>query len=163
MRCEDRDRAEIVRLISRRRWGALATIRDDGTPLASQVAFAPHSRCGSLLLHVSDLAEHTRNMRKRPAVSLVVGDPDPGEGDPQTLPRLSICARATMLAPDDPEHDEAKAAYLVALPDAAPRFSFSDFRLVVLHVREAHFVGGFARAGRIDATLACELIVRAAR
>ena len=156
------DRADVVRLVTRRRWGALATLRDDGSPLASQVAFAPEPARGRLVLHLSELAEHTRNLVRRPAVSLVVGDPDVAQEDPQTLARLCVGARAAVLAPPGPDYEGAKAAYLEVLPDAAPRFAFADFRLVVLDVREAHYVGGFARAHRIDGeTMRC--IIAAAR
>ena len=60
-----RDRREIARLIVERRWGALATLREDGTPLASQVAYAAQPANGSLLMHLSELAEHTRNLLVR--------------------------------------------------------------------------------------------------
>ena len=144
------DRADIAGLLARRRWAALATLREDGTPLASQVAVAPDPGRARLVLHLSDLAEHTRNLRRRSAVSLVVGDPDLGQVDPQTLARLSVNARAVVLAGPGADFEAARAACLRAFPAAAPRFAFADFRLVALEVDEAHYVGGFARAHRID-------------
>ncbi len=152
------DRVDIAGLLVRRRWAALATLREDGTPLASQVAVAPDPGHARLVLHLSDLAEHTRNLRRRPAVSLVAGDPDLGQADPQTLARLSVNARAVVLARPGADFEAARAAYLRASPEAAPRFAFADFHLVVLEVDEAHYVGGFARVHRIDRATMCAII-----
>ena len=137
-------------LVAKSRWAALATICGDGTPLASQVAVAP-DKGGVLLMHLSQLAEHTRNLAQRPAVSVVMGQPDAGSPDPQTLARISILGMATLLAPDAAGYEAAKVAYLNALPAAEPRFAFTDFGLYALVPARAQYVGGFARAFRFNA------------
>jgi len=137
-------------LVAKSRWGALATTCDDGTPLASQVAVAP-AHGGVLLMHLSQLAEHTRNLTQRPAVSVVMGQPDIGDPDPQTLARISILGMATLLAPGAAGYEAAKAAYLSALPAAESRFVFTDFGLYALAPTREQYVGGFARAFRFNA------------
>lgn len=141
----------LVTLVRAQRWGALASVCDDGMPLASSVAcvLAPGAR--GFLLHLSRLAEHTRNLLKRPHASLVVGEPDQGDGDPQTLARLSVQGHVERLQPGSPGYADAREAYVARLPDAEPRFGFSDFELFLLAPVRGHFVGGFARAFPLDA------------
>jgi putative heme iron utilization protein len=83
---------DAARPILTRRWAALATLTDNG-PSASMVAYAPEPDLSSLLLFLSGLSQHTRNLLEEPRVALVVTEPDSGEGDPQTLARLSVKGR----------------------------------------------------------------------
>ena len=80
---------EIARLVLSKRWGALATL-NDGAPLASMVAYAPEPEIAGILMFLSGLSAHTRNLLDDPRCSLVVTEADPGKGDPQTLPRVSL-------------------------------------------------------------------------
>lgn len=144
-------RLDLVSLVQTQRWGALATVGDDGQPLASSVAYALAPGARGFLLHLSRLAEHTRNVLKRPGASLVIGEPDHGDGDPQTLARFSIQGLAERLQPDAPAYADARAAYTARLPDSEQRFGFADFELFLLAPVRAHYVGGFARAFALDA------------
>jgi putative heme iron utilization protein len=144
--------AHAARLLRRHRWGALATLEPDGTPYASSVAFVVEADFSGVLLHLSSLAPHTRNLLQRPAVSLLVSETDAGDGDPQTLPRLSLLGDITAIARDSADYAPARQTYLRRLPSAEPLFEFGDFRLFRLVPREARFVGGFASARRFDAS-----------
>ncbi len=148
---DEDNRRDLVTLVRAQRWGALASVGDDGIPLASSVAYALAPDARGFLLHLSRLAEHTRNLLKRPRVSLVVGAPDRGDGDPQTLPRFSIQGQVERLQPDSPAYPGARTAYIARLPDSEQRFGFSDFELFLLVPARGHFVGGFARAFPLDA------------
>lgn len=137
-----------ARLLMAHRWAALATLGEDG-PEASMVAYAPAPDAGSLVLFLSGLSAHTRNLITEPRVSLVISEPDPGDGDPQTLARLSIKGTAGIVERTAPDFESVWHTYVSWLPDAAPRLALGDFALFRIVIHEARYVGGFARAGTI--------------
>jgi len=107
--------------------GCLATLHD-GKPFASMVPFAATTAGGRLRLvvHVSGLAAHTRDMRSTPNVCLMMMAPESEAVPPQALPRVSITGRAAFIGTDDPEHGVLAAAYLGKFPEAADLFQFAD-------------------------------------
>jgi hypothetical protein len=127
--------------------GCLATLHD-GKPFASMVPFAATTAGGRLRLvvHVSGLATHTRDMRSTPDVCLMMMAPESEAVPPQALPRVSITGRAAFIGTDDPEHGVLAAAYLGKFPEAADLFQFADFSIVAIEPASARFVAGFARA-----------------
>jgi len=133
-------------LVRQQRWAALATVDSEGTPQASMVSYAFDIANGDLYLHLSTLAEHTRNLSHDPRASLVISKEDDGRSDPQELARATLSGTITPIVPEMNDYKMAKACYLARLPDAAPRFDFGDFSLFRLHVERVRFVGGFARA-----------------
>ncbi len=68
---ESRLSKELRALLNAQRVGALGTLGDDGAPYVSMVPFAidQHHRC--LVIHVSALAAHTRNLQERAPVALI--------------------------------------------------------------------------------------------
>lgn len=126
---------------------ALATLHD-GRPFASMVPFAATTVGGRLRLvvHVSGLASHTRDMRADPEVCLLITAAESGGVPPQAVPRVSIPAVAEFVPADAPDHAALKAAYLEKFPEAEPLFGFADFAVVALAPTAARFVAGFARA-----------------
>ncbi|MEM7404950.1 MAG: pyridoxamine 5'-phosphate oxidase family protein [Pseudomonadota bacterium] len=138
-------------IIATQRWVALATSNKDHTPLVSQVAIAGVAGQPELLMHLSLLAKHTRNLLDRPACSISMSEPDDGRADPQTLARVALTGTASVLEPGTTEFEQARAHYLRRLPDAEPRFDFGDFRLVNVRVANGQYVGGFARAFKVSA------------
>jgi putative heme iron utilization protein len=130
----------------------LATLHD-GRPFASMVPFAATTAGDRLRLvvHVSGVATHTRDMRSRPDVCLMMMAPETDEVPPQALPRVSISGQAEFIAKDDPEHAMLKAAYLGKFPEAADLFQLGDFSIVAIEPTSARFVAGFARAMTLSA------------
>ena len=126
---------------------SLATLHD-GWPFASMVPFAATTAGGRLRLvvHVSGLAAHTRDMRSFPEVCLMILAPESDAVPPQALPRVSISGRARFVPGDDAEHASLKAAYLGKFPEAADLFQLGDFSIVAIEPASARFVAGFARA-----------------
>ncbi len=141
----DEEKHHLLHLILSQRWAALATLTEEG-PLASMVAYVPESDFGGFLLHLSRLAAHTRNLLQDARASLVITQPDSGEGDQQTLVRASIQGRVSVLSRDSEEFSAARAAYIHRLPEAELLFGFSDFVLFRLHPIDIRYIGGFARA-----------------
>lgn len=131
-------------LLRAARAGMLATTVPGGQPFASLVtpAAAPD---GSVLLLLSDLAEHTRHLRADPRCALLVAG-TPEEVNPQTAPRLTLTGLA------EPDGGPAlKARYLAVHPYAALYAGFGDFRLWRMRPMGGLLVGGFARAARLRA------------
>ena len=141
---------DAARLVLRERWAAIATL-NEGAPLVSMVAYAPRPDLSSLILFLSEMSAHTRNLLEDPRASLAITTPDDHSGDPQLLPRVTLDGKAELLAPESRAYADAKALYLARFPDAAPRFDMADFHLFAFEPTSARYVGGFARALRLDA------------
>ena len=139
------DFQHLRRLLDERPVASLATLHR-GEPAVSMVPFVRRADDGALLIHVSALATHTRDMHEHPRVSLMVmAEPDAAT-PPQALPRVSLQAEARVLAREGDEYDAAKAAYLARFPDASVTFELADFSIVVLVPSSARLVAGFGRA-----------------
>lgn len=124
---------------------ALGTLHQ-GRPYVSMVPFAVLPGGTGFVIHVSQLAAHTRDMLEDPHVSLlVVAPPAPGV-TAQALARITVQGRAEQYAAGGAGHAEAKAAYLARFPHSAQMFGFSDFSLFALWPESIRFVGGFAQA-----------------
>lgn len=111
-----------------------------GWPYASLVLLAVEQTAAPLLL-ISDLAEHTRNIRADPRVALLV-DGTVGLADPLTGARASLLGRAVPCAASD---DRSLARYVARHPAAALYAGFKDFHLFRVELVAAHLVAGFGR------------------
>ena len=117
---------------------------DTGTPGISRIAFARDPQAGMLTL-VSGLAPHFRALRDRPDCALMLGEVG-DKGDPLIHPRLMIRARASFVAPDDPDRPGLRARWLERNPKATLYIDLPDFAFVRLTPVSALLNGGFARA-----------------
>ncbi len=63
---KDEQLAQAGELLLGARWAGLASVDRQGQPLASMVAFVVGEEIGGLLLHLSRLAAHTRNLMQNP-------------------------------------------------------------------------------------------------
>jgi heme iron utilization protein len=134
-------RQRLLDLLRSQPTAALATLHK-GEPAISMVpvAFAPDG----LLVHVSDLATHTRDMREHPRVSLLLMG-EAGEL-PQARPRVSIAGDAAFIDKETPQYEAARAIYLARFAQASMTFGLADFSLVRIAPLSARFVAGFAQA-----------------
>jgi hypothetical protein len=112
----------------------------------------------ALYVHLSQMALHTRALLTEPRAALVVSAPDTGEGDPQTLPRLSLAGVALAIVPGTPGYEAGQSAYVGRFPAAAERFALADFVLFRFEPAEARWVGGFARALRMTGAQLAEAV-----
>jgi hypothetical protein len=131
---------------------ALGTLHR-GEPAVSMVPFVIRLATGELLIHVSRLASHTRDLHEHPRVSLMVMATPAPELMPQALPRVTLQCDAAPLprATDDDaaRYAHARADYLARFPDASMMFELGDFVLVALRPRAARLVAGFGRASSL--------------
>jgi heme iron utilization protein len=138
----------LTHLLQRQDIAALGTLHD-GEPYVSMVPFALHP--GGFVIHVSQLAAHTKDMLANPAVSLLVIAPPEPDVPVRARPRVTIQGTATRCTENDPRHAEAKAAYLARFPQSAEMFTFADFSLFIIQPRLARFIAGFAQATSVGA------------
>jgi putative heme iron utilization protein len=143
---ESRLTRELRSLLQTQRVAALGTLCEDGTPLVSMVPFAVEPGRACLVIHVSGLAEHTRNLQSSPAVSLLVIRAEVHDEPVHALHRVTLQGRAEVLAPASPIWEVGRAAYLTRFPQAEPMNQFRDFMFMVIHVNAARQVAGFGAA-----------------
>ena len=104
------------------------------------------------LIHVSRLAQHTRDMLVEPRVSLMLMVP-PEEGqDPLALPRVTVQGRAEEVPRDSEEHEAAARAYLARFPHAERTLGLGDFSFFLIRPTTGRLVFGFGRALSLDAS-----------
>lgn len=142
--------AQAGELLQRQRWAALATLDSEGLPEGSMVAYAIFDN--RLILHLSELASHSRNLQRQPLAALTISENDDGIGDPQQLARLSLRGRTTRLERSARDYNDICESYIARLPDAAPLFDFGDFNLYTFTPERGRFVGGFGQAHTLTAT-----------
>lgn len=135
---------EARRLIRGAASATLAT-QAAGQPFASLVtpATAPDL---SILLLLSSLSEHTRQLRAEPRCALLFQG-SPVETNPQTAPRVTVTGLAVPVP--EAEVPALKARFLARHPYAALYADFGDFALWRVTPGGAQLVGGFARAMRL--------------
>ena len=148
--------AETLRaLLKTQQVAALGTLHK-GQPYVSMVPFAMLPDGSGFVIHVSQLAAHTKDMLLNPQVSLLVVAPPTPELPAQALARVTIQGRAVPCTDSTQGHAEARAAYLARFPQSAQMFAFSDFSLFAILPSSIRFVGGFAQA----TTLSPEMLVK---
>ncbi len=125
---------------------ALATLSADGGrwPYASLVTVACDLDATPIVL-LSDLAEHTKNLRAQPKVSLLFTGAG-GSGDPLALGRVTVLGQA--VPTDEPRLGER---FLARHEAARGYVGFRDFHFYKIVPARAHLVGGFGRIHWIEA------------
>ena len=133
-------------LLRAARSAALGTIGADDLPSVTLVtpATAPDL---SVLMLLSSLSEHRRNLERDGACGLMVTGVA-ADNNPQTAPRLSLGGRASLVPAE--EDSSLRRRWLAAHPYAAGYATFTDFALWRFVPERAHYVGGFAAAHRLS-------------
>lgn len=126
-------------------FGALAThcTKLPGYPFVSHAPFALDAACRPVLL-LSNLAEHSRNLAQDARASLMATVAGPV---PQEQARITLVGEIAPFAPEPALVER----YLRYHPQAAAFLGFGDFRFYRLQPLRARLIGGFARAGWIEA------------
>lgn len=131
---------EARRLLRAHRYGVLGTLsaKFGGHPFGSVTPYlVDHD--GSLLILISALAEHTKNVRYDPRVSLITHD--------QRDARIQTQGRATALgnAQYEPDRELAGRRYLRYFPEARTYFDMPDFSFYRIQPTAVRYIGGFGR------------------
>lgn len=130
--------------------GTLGTLALDppGTPFGSVAPFGLDDH-GRPVILISELAEHTKNLRADPRASMLVVEPGTPGGDPLAAGRVTLLGRGVEV--DDAGRAEAKAVHLAGNPNAAGYAEYGDFSFWRLEVEAVRFVGGYGRMSWVDA------------
>ena len=134
--------------LAAQRVATLGTSADDGAPLVSMVPFAVERELGVLVIHVSDLAAHSRHLQARPRVSLLVMQAATAGEPVHALPRVTFDGQARVLVPGSEPWRSCREAYLERFPEAEFMTQLGDFRFVAIAGRRAP--GGRLRRGAFD-------------
>jgi len=142
MRLDPREARAILRQCD---FAALAThsARLPGFPFASHAPFVLDGACRPVLL-LSNLAEHTRNLARDARASLMATAPGP---DSQEQARITLVGE---IAPTEASPALVER-YLRYHPEAATYLGFGDFRFYRQTPQRVRLIGGFARAGWLEA------------
>ncbi len=134
-------------LVGRGGDGALSTVALEpaGFPYGSFVLYAVDEAAPVFL--ISEMAEHTRNLRADSRASLLVVEP--GEGEPLSRGRVTLVGRCALAT--GAQQASARAAILAAHPSTSFYADFTDFNLWRLGVDAVRYIGGFGRMSWIDA------------
>ncbi len=145
-------------LLDAQRVAALGTLGADGLPFVSMVPFALETMTPCLVIHVSALAPHTRNLQTNAAVSVMVMQAERAEAPVHALPRVTLQGLAAVLAPGSTSWTAARAAYLNRFPEAEPMTQLGDFMFVAITLQAAHQVAGFGAARSLDAATLAQVL-----
>lgn len=123
----------------------LATVmrNTNGAPYASLVPVATNHD-GAPIILISDLADHTKNIREDDRVSLLLNGSE-GHDDPLAGARLTL--QGKLGRKDDAE---LRRRYLARHPAAALYADFNDFGFYLMEIEKAHLVAGFGRIHWIE-------------
>jgi len=126
-------------MVARLPTGTLCTLATQpaGHPYGSLVGVAFDR--GQPVFLISELAEHTRNLREDPRASLLMAEA--GTGDPLARSRVTLVGECAPAA----DAEAARAAYLERHPDAAYYTDFADFHFWRLELAAVRYIGGFGR------------------
>jgi heme oxygenase (biliverdin-IX-beta and delta-forming) len=129
------------RLLNHQSAGVLSTHSIDvpGYPFGSIAPYAIDYD-GEPTILISEIAQHTHNIKQNNKVSLTIFDPT-GD-DPQAAGRLTWIGDAESL---EPANIEARDRYLRYFPSAESYFDTHDFSFYRIRLRRARFIGGFGQ------------------
>lgn len=133
------DNAHAARQMLRaHRYGSLCTLskKFDGHPFGSITPYLT-DHDGSLLILISDLAEHTKNIRNDPRVSLITHNQE--DAHIQTQGRVTVVGNAAHVS----ERDGAGKRYLRYFPEAQTYFAMHDFQFYRIVPQAIRYIGGF--------------------
>ena len=135
---------EALELIAASPRGVLCTLLPEGgEPYGSLVDILPLAG-GDLVLFLSGLAEHRKNLDADPRGSLLIG-PAIGSPDALTQPRATVVGSAERVR----DRAEFRDLYLAAHPASAAFIDFPDFAFYRLRADRVRYIAGFGRMGWI--------------
>ena len=141
-------RDEYLQLRANSDGAMLATLDEDRLPCASYAPLVWLDGCAYLFL--SDLAEHTRNLKRQPVLSLVLVAAGSG-ANAFARQRISLQGSACLVERDD-------ACFAPVMAEFERRFgqvmqvleSLPDFHLFALDLCSGRYIRGFGQAYELD-------------
>jgi putative heme iron utilization protein len=131
---------EARKMLRAHRYGALATHskKFDGYPFGSITPYLT-DHDGSLVILISGLAEHTKNILHNPRVSLITHDQH--DAQIQTQGRITLLGDAEAIN----NRDAIGARFLRYFPEAESYFQMHDFAFYRIRPIAIRYIGGFGK------------------
>jgi len=136
---------EARQLLHAHRYGVLSTLSKkwDGYPFGSITPYLT-DHDGSLLILISSIAEHTKNIQHDPRVSLIAHD--------QNSAQIQTQGRITVLGDvQAADKDAAGKRYLRYFPEAHTYFAMHDFAFYRIVPKAIRYIGGFGKIHWVSA------------
>ncbi|CAH1906009.1 conserved hypothetical protein [Candidatus Nitrotoga sp. HW29] len=138
---------EARQMLRAHRYGALCTLskKFNGHPFGSITPYlVDHD--GSLLILISTLAEHTKNIHYDSRVSLITHNQD--NPHIQTQGRVTVVGTAQIIT----DKNQADSRYLRYFPEAQTYFDMHDFSIYRIMPQSLRYIGGFSKIHWIEAS-----------
>jgi putative heme iron utilization protein len=140
-------------ILTHTRDASLGTLEGE-SPFVSASPFLfesePGEKLGSLYLFLSDLARHTKNLKRHGVVSLLVVEEGP---ETSVLERARVTILGNIERVTDAETEERlREQYRSRVSLAEMLLSLPDFHFYRLLPREVHWIGGFGLAQTFKVT-----------
>jgi len=141
----DEARRDFVALRERSNGASLATLGDDQLPCAS---YAPLVWVDDhYYLFLSDLAGHTRNLRRCPSISLMLIAAEDQAANAFTRQRITLQGTADLVERDDFSFSQVLAEFHRRFGKVMTMIEpLADFHLFRLQLHSGRFVRGFGQA-----------------
>jgi len=131
---------EARQMLRSHRYGALCTLskKFEGYPFGSITPYlVDHD--GALIILISTLAEHTKNILNNPRVSLITHNQNAPHI--QTQGRVTVLGEAHLIA----NREQTGARYLRFFPEAESYFEMHDFSFYRILPIAIRYIGGFGK------------------
>lgn len=140
---------EAKHLCRREHSGVLSTHSQsvEGYPFGSVMPFFMTTE-GDPVIYISDLAQHTKNIKNNSKVSLTVYDA--GQDDSQANGRVTILGDAELC-----ESEEVEALYMALFASAKGYQKAHDFNFYKIKTHRVRYIGGFGKIHWIPADVWC--------
>lgn len=136
----------LEKLLHTERHAALGTLSRQGWPAVSMVPYAVDRASAGLIIHISELAAHTRALQRDPRSSLMICQSPEATQAVHDLPRVTLQTQAHQLERDSTPWLTARDSYLARFPEAAFMTEFTDFHFVLLEPIRVRQIAGFGAA-----------------
>ena len=138
-----------TKLYRNRLHGILSTVSKEHNdyPFGSFVTYVP-SKCRTAYLYLSDLAEHTENLRYNSKSSITISRPN-DSGDIQNSERLTLVGDLGAVIEED--LDDCKMRFHSIFPESKKYSEMHDFKFYELKIKHARWIGGFGKIAWLDA------------
>lgn len=134
--------SEARKLLKSTNYGVMSTISKDveGYPFGSHMPYCLDSN-GNLLIYISTLAQHTKNLDANPKCSLTIIEPNPSHI--QNSARLTYIGNASRVKEE--EFEEAYRHYVTYFPNAKRYRETHDFHIYKVEPVKIRYIGGFGK------------------
>ena len=137
---------EPAQFIRSQNYGVLSThsVTERGYPFGSITAYIV-TKEGDLAIFISDLAEHTRNIKVNPKVSITIFSIE-NSNDPSASTRITCLATAKLVE----EQTQLRKDYLKHFPDTATTLELAGFNFYRLKITKIRLVAGFGQISWLE-------------